>query len=159
MNGLHRHSAALTGGRSERCTTPPHTHPFIHTSPESAPQGDSQLVRSSQCWGACSGTPPHSGDRTSNPPVTGRPSLPRRPHAADMLDPRETRGSSPSGGSGVHPREDWGSMANDRLDPRETRDSSPSGGSGVHPREDWGSMANDGLCDIINKLNRQTNRR
>ena len=50
-------------------------------------------------------------------------------------------------------------MANDRLDPRETRDSIPSGGSGVHPREDWGSMANDGLCDIINKLNRQTNRR
>ena len=42
---------SLTSGHSERFTTLPHIHPFIHTltpTVESTTQGDSQLVRSSQ---------------------------------------------------------------------------------------------------------------
>ena len=86
MNGLYLYSAFLTSGRSECFTIfAPHPpiHAHIHTPmAESATQGDSQLVRSSQGEALCSGTPRGAGDQTCNLPVANQPDLPPEPHAA-----------------------------------------------------------------------------
>ena len=61
----------------------PNIHPFRHTftpTVESATQGESQLVRSSQ-----------AGDRTSNLRVTSRPALPPEQHAAQVCSSIERR--------------------------------------------------------------------
>ena len=67
VNGLHLHSPF-----------PAH----IHTpTAESATQGDSQLVWSSQGEASRSGTPRYSRDWTSNLPIISQPALPPDPRA------------------------------------------------------------------------------
>ena len=71
VNGMHLHSTFLTSGHSKCFTiftqhSPIHAHTIHTTTVESATQGDSQLVGSSQGEASRLGTPRHSARRRCN---------------------------------------------------------------------------------------------